>query len=86
MLILSRRTGETVVIGDRIRVTVVEVRGDQVRIGIDAPKEISVHREEVFIQIANSNKDAAAVSANDLRLIPKSHSSTRAAQQSKNPL
>jgi carbon storage regulator len=86
MLILSRRTGETVVIGDRIRITVVEVRGDQVRIGIDAPKEISVHREEVFIQIANSNKDAASVSAGDLRLIPKAHPTTRSSQQSQNGL
>ena len=48
MLVLSRQTDEVIVIADNIRITVVEVRGDKVRLGIDAPREISVHRQEVY--------------------------------------
>ena len=48
MLVLSRKKGESIVINNDIRITVVEVRGDKVRIGIDAPKDIPVHRQEVY--------------------------------------
>jgi len=48
MLMLSRKVDEVIVIGDNIRITIVKVRGDKVRIGIDAPKDVSVHREEVY--------------------------------------
>ena len=51
MLVLSRKTGETIRINDNIKITVVELRGDKVRIGIDCPKNIPVHREEIFNQI-----------------------------------
>jgi carbon storage regulator len=51
MLILTRRIGETLMIGDRVTVTVLEVKGNQVRLGINAPKEVAVHREEVFERI-----------------------------------
>jgi carbon storage regulator len=56
MLCLTRREGEKIVIGDNIVVTVVEVSGDRVRIGVDAPKEISVHREELQIKIATERE------------------------------
>lgn len=66
MLILSRREGETIVIDGNIRVTVLEVRGDQVRIGIEAPRSVSVHRQEVFDQISARNIQASDVTAADL--------------------
>lgn len=48
MLVLSRQSDEAIIIGDNIRVTIVEVRGDKVRIGIDAPRDVSVHRQEIY--------------------------------------
>jgi len=51
MLVLSRRLGETLIIGDEIKITVLGISGNQVRLGIAAPKEVSVHREEVYRRI-----------------------------------
>lgn len=51
MLILSRRIGETLMVGDEVTVTILEVEGNQIRIGINAPKEIAVHREEIYDRI-----------------------------------
>ena len=59
MLVLSRQRDETIMIGDDIEVTVVDIRGDKVRLGISAPKEISVHRKEVYEAIKRENRDAA---------------------------
>ena len=56
MLILTRRIGETVVIGDDVKITVLGVKGNQVRLGVDAPKDVSVHREEIYQRI-QSEKD-----------------------------
>jgi carbon storage regulator len=62
MLVLSRRAGESVVLGEDITVTVLEVRGDVVRIGIDAPRSLKVHRAELLAQLEESNRQSASPS------------------------
>ena len=52
MLILTRRSGEAVIIGDNVRIAVLDIRGNQVRLGVEAPREVTVHREEVYRRIA----------------------------------
>ncbi len=58
MLILTRRVGETLVIGDSVTVTVLGVKGNQVRVGITAPKDVSVHREEIYKRIQGDEASA----------------------------
>jgi carbon storage regulator len=58
VLILSRKTNEKIMIGDDISITIVEIRGDQIRIGVDAPKSVKVFRKEVFDAIKEENKAA----------------------------
>jgi carbon storage regulator len=60
MLVLTRRANQSIVIGNDVVVTVLEVRGDQVRLGITAPRSIDVHREEVFRALQEANQEAAA--------------------------
>jgi carbon storage regulator len=60
VLVLTRRANQSIMIGHNIVVTVLEVRGDQIRIGIRAPREIDVHREEVFRQLQAANRQAAS--------------------------
>lgn len=65
MLILTRRVGETLMIGDKVTVTVLGVKGNQVRLGINAPKDVAVHREEIFqrIQREDASKQGGGESA-----------------------
>ena len=77
MLVLTRRANQSIIIGDDVVVTVLEVRGDQVRIGITAPRDVTVHREEVYRALHEANEDAAT------ELMPeqdnqKSHTTTKA--------
>src|SRR5947209_15155975 len=66
MLVLSRQRDETIMIGDDIEITVVDIRGDKVRLGINAPKEVMVHRKEVYEAIRRENRAAAQVKPEDL--------------------
>jgi carbon storage regulator len=63
MLVLSRRVGDSVIIGDDVVVTVLEIRGDVVRIGVDAPREVAVRRQELLAELADSNRAAASPSS-----------------------
>jgi len=60
MLALSRKKGEALVINNNIEVTILEVKGDQIKLGISAPREVPVYRKEVYEQIQQSNKEAAS--------------------------
>ena len=66
MLVLSRQRDETIMIGDDIEITVVDIRGDKVRLGITAPSSIPVHRKEVYEAIKRENREASQVDPNDL--------------------
>jgi carbon storage regulator len=66
MLVLGRRTGENIRIGDDIKVIVLEVRGGQIKLGIEAPLHIQVHREEIYERIQRQNRRAAALAPTDL--------------------
>lgn len=64
MLILTRRVGETLMVGDDVTVTVLGVKGNQVRIGVNAPKDVSVHREEIYLRIQNETHSKRASTTN----------------------
>ena len=65
MLALSRKQNEAIVIGNNIEITVLEVRGDQVKLGIAAPKEVPIYRKEVYAQIQKENEQAVEISGLD---------------------
>ncbi|MBB6430362.1 carbon storage regulator CsrA [Algisphaera agarilytica] len=66
MLVLSRQRDETIMIGDEVEITVVDIRGDKVRLGINAPRTIQVHRKEVYEAIQRENAEAANVQLDDI--------------------
>jgi carbon storage regulator len=66
MLVLTRKIHQSIVIGDAVEVVVLEVRGEQVRLGIRAPKDVAVHRKEIYEQIVEENKGAAQVRLEDI--------------------
>lgn len=61
MLVLTRKKGQSIVISDNIEITILDVQGDQVRIGINAPRSVSIHRKEIFLEIQEENRKAAEV-------------------------
>jgi carbon storage regulator len=71
MLVLTRKVNESVMIGDDVKITVVEVKGDQVKLGITAPRNIAVHREEVYEEIQRENRLASQSAAVGREQVPE---------------
>lgn len=67
MLVLTRKRNESIVLNDNIEFTVLDIQGDQVRIGINAPKNVSIYRKEIYLEIQAENKKAADVKSIDLK-------------------
>ena len=70
MLVLSRKVGESIVIGNDVELTILEVRGEQVRVGIVAPRSVTVHRKEVHDELVGANRDAAGTRDVDVSRLP----------------
>ncbi len=66
MLILARRIGESIMIGDQVEISVVDIKGDQVKMGIKAPPQVKVYRKEVYVAIQEENRAAAAAAPQDI--------------------
>ena len=77
MLVLSRQRGEKIMIGDDIEVSVIDIRGDKVRLGINAPHQTKIHREEIYAAIQRENREAAKLKPEDLAGIGKVGPETR---------
>ena len=71
MLVLTRRAGESVMIGDNVIITVLEARGDVIRLGIEAPREVQVHREEVYRELQAANREAASPTEDEVEAVAK---------------
>ncbi len=71
MLVLTRRAGESVMIGDEVIITVLEARGDVIRLGIQAPRDIQVHREEVYRELRTANQEAASPTEDAVEAVAK---------------
>ena len=71
MLVLTRKLNESVIIGDTVAVTVLAIEGDQIKLGITAPKHVAVHRQEVYEQIKEANVEAAQSSSADISPVAK---------------
>ncbi|HEY0532160.1 MAG TPA: carbon storage regulator CsrA [Actinoplanes sp.] len=71
MLVLTRRAGESVMIGDDVVITVLEARGDVIRLGIQAPRDVQVHREEVYRELQAANREAASPTEDAVQAVTK---------------
>ena len=71
MLVLTRKKEQSIVINENIEITILDIQGDQVRIGINAPKNVAIHRKEIFLEIQEENKKAANIGAVSLNEIIK---------------
>ncbi|MEV6852111.1 carbon storage regulator CsrA [Actinoplanes sp. NPDC051411] len=71
MLVLTRRAGESVMIGDNVIITVLEARGDVIRLGIQAPRDVQVHREEVYRELQAANREAASPTEDAVQAVTK---------------
>ncbi|MGB4302536.1 MAG: carbon storage regulator CsrA [Syntrophomonadaceae bacterium] len=83
MLVLSRKKGQSIIIADNIEITVVEIGGDTVRIGVNAPREVAIHRQEVFDQIAAENQQAQQSEGLQIKLRQLSELSKQADKEDK---
>ena len=71
MLVLTRKVGQTITVGDDIRITIMEGRGNQVKLGVEAPKDVTIHRQEIYERIQQENVAAAKAKVADLASITK---------------
>lgn len=71
MLVLTRKLGESIAIDDHIKIRVVQIKGKQVRLGIEAPKDTKIHREEVYAAIQDQNQQSATISSDKTRSVAK---------------
>lgn len=71
MLVLTRKLGESIAIDDHIKIRVVQIKGKQVRLGIEAPKDTKIHREEVYVAIQDQNQQSSTVSSDQTRSVAK---------------
>lgn len=71
MLVLTRKKGQAIIIGHDIEISIIDVQGDQVRIGINAPKSVTIHRKEIYEEIRNENLSAATVKGLDIKELNK---------------
>ncbi|MFL8936248.1 carbon storage regulator CsrA [Rossellomorea oryzaecorticis] len=71
MLVLTRKTGEAIQIGEDIEISVVSIKGDQVKLGINAPKNVEIHRKEIYLTIQEENNEASKGIDNLLNILPK---------------
>lgn len=71
MLVLTRKLGESIAIDDHIKIRVVQIKGKQVRLGIEAPKDTKIHREEVYLAIQNQNQESSTTTADSSKAVAK---------------